>query len=152
MAQADRHYEMCIDPQFRGPSHMRPGLGVIWHARVLAISNLPNLLITQPCILGPREVIQYINGSNGTLYSRDLHLPLSRHPLRLQRAQFTPSPQRDLNSDFIALSGRRALCGQSASNRFGHYRNTESYPGTLSPPGYDAFRSHLILNIPQPLK
>jgi hypothetical protein len=30
---------------------MRPGLRVIGIIRLLAISNLPNLLITQPCIL-----------------------------------------------------------------------------------------------------
>jgi hypothetical protein len=90
---------------------MRLSLGGDWYVRVLAISNRPNLLITQPCILDS-EVIH----NTLTVLTALFILVIS---INLHYGTTSPIPaseshlfcKGDPNSDFIALSGQKSCVG-----------------------------------------
>lgn len=97
--------------QFGIPSQMHPGLRMIGMFGPVAISNLPNLLYNSALHSGPRGHTEYINGSDGNIYSRDLHQLHHDNPL----AGSFLFCKESLNSDFIAHSGQKSGVGQSST-------------------------------------
>jgi hypothetical protein len=82
---------------------------------------------------GARGHTEYINGSNGTIHSRDLYQPPPRQPLADSSITVTPILQEVFGSDFIACSGQKSGVAKSIERNISAFIvNPSLLPCTVS--------------------